>query len=286
VVERSFLPYVWMLFGCFSFAWMGQFASLLNERGCDWRWTALARCALATTFAALLARAARAPLVFWRPRVLWLRSLAGSVSMVCTFYAFSRLRTSEVLTLTNTFPIWVALLSWPLLRERPPWAVWPAALCGLAGIALLQRPHFETGNEAIPLALFAAFASAVAMLGLHKVRGVDHRAIVVHFSAVATVFALGACLVGAAPPLADLLDGTNLFYLVGTGATATVGQLFLTRAFSEGAPSRVSVVGLTQILFAMSLDLAFGGPWFSMSTLAGIGLVMLPTAWVMSGKGE
>src|SRR3712207_4246764 len=115
-----------MLAGCFSFAWMGAFAHALGSR-CDWRLAALARGALVLAFAAGLARLAGARLVLPRPPVLWLRSLAGSVSLVCTFYAFTRLRTAEVLTLTNTFPIWVALLSWPLLRERPGASVWLAA---------------------------------------------------------------------------------------------------------------------------------------------------------------
>ena len=73
-------------------------------------------------------------------------------------------------------------------------------------------------------------------------------------------------------------------YLLGVGATATVGQWCLTRAFTLGKPARVSVVGLTQIVFAMGLDLMFGGPAFDPATLAGIGLVLLPTAWVMASR--
>ncbi len=285
MANRALLPYVWMLCGCFCFAWMSELASHLSrDRACDWRLIALARCSLALLFATLLAQRAGARLVFWRPRILWVRSLAGSVSMVCTFYAFSRLRSSEVLTLTNTFPIWVALLSWPLFRERPPLAVWPAAACGLAGVVLIQQPHFEHGNLAIPLALIAALTSAIAMLGLHRLQGIDARAIVAHFSGVALLFALAACFVGPPPPLEQLGEGPTLALLLGVGVTATVGQLFLTLAFSAGPPAKVSVVCLTQIVFAMGLDVALGGPGFSPLTLCGMGLVMAPTAWVMMGR--
>jgi drug/metabolite transporter (DMT)-like permease len=274
-----------MLCGCFSFAWMGQFAgSLGRDSGCDWRLVALARCSLALLFAVALARLSGAPLVLWRPRILWVRSLAGSVSMVCTFYAFTRLRTSEVLTLTNTFPIWVAVLSWPLFRERPPASVWLAAGCGVLGVVLIQGPHFEQGNVAVPLALASAFSSAVAMLGLHRVRDVEAWAIVAHFSGVATLFAAAACFVGPPPPIRQAFAGWNLPLLLGVGVTATVGQLFLTWAFSAGPPAKVSVVGLSQVVFALALDLAFVGPAFSPETLAGIGLVVAPTAWVMAGR--
>jgi drug/metabolite transporter (DMT)-like permease len=277
-----------MLCGCFTFAWMSEFASQLG-RSCDWRIVALARSFLAFTFALALARAFGARLVFRRPGILWLRSVCGSLSLLCTFFALSCMRTAEVLTLTSTFPIWVALLSWPILGARPSPAVWIAALCGCAGIALMQHPRFEGAfgaRYALPLSLAAAFTSAVAMLGLNRLKGLDPWAIVVHFSGVATVFVLGAWLVGPRPDLTPLLGVKPLLLLLGVGATATLGQLCLTRAFTSGQPARVSVVNLTQIVFAMALDLGFGGSPFDGATLAGIGLVLVPTAWVMAGRVE
>src|SRR5262249_40143318 len=118
VGHSSARPYLWMLGGCFAFAWMGELAHQLGP-DCDWRLVALARGSLVLLFAAGLARRAGVKLVFRRPAMLWLRSVTGSVSLVCTFYAFSRLSPAEVLTITNTFPIWVALLSWPMLGQRP-----------------------------------------------------------------------------------------------------------------------------------------------------------------------
>jgi len=282
----GFAPYVWMLCGCFLFAWMGEFANQLRPL-CDWRLVALARAGLAFVFALSLAVATRAPLTFTDPPVLWMRSVAGSLSLLCTFYALSLLRTSEVLTLTNTFPIWVALLSWPLLRQRPTLAVWAAAVCGVGGVALIQSGAGSgSGMTALPvtLALVAALTSSVAMLGLNQLKGLHPWAVVTHFSGVATVFVLGAWLVGGAPDLTPLASGWVVVLLVGVGISATLGQMCLTLAFTLGQPSRVSVVGLAQIVFAMGLDLSFGGEMFGAWTLAGIGLVMLPTAWVMTSR--
>src|SRR5262245_32157036 len=72
------MAYLWMLLGCFSFAWMGQFAGLLVGR-CDWRIVALARAGLVLLLAASIARTSGARLVVLRPPALWMRSLAGSV---------------------------------------------------------------------------------------------------------------------------------------------------------------------------------------------------------------
>ena len=115
--RSSAWPYLWMLSGSLSFAVMATIAHALAPY-CDWQLIALVRAFLAMAFAAMLARAARARLIFPGPPVLWMRSIAGSCSLVGTFFAFTRLPASEVLTLTNLYPIWVALLSWPLLKEK------------------------------------------------------------------------------------------------------------------------------------------------------------------------
>jgi drug/metabolite transporter (DMT)-like permease len=284
--QRSLAPYLWMVLGAFSLAWMSQFAHLLKAY-CDWRIVALARSSLAFVFAFGMARLAGARLVFWRPYALWLRGCASSISLLCMFYAFTKLPTSEVLTLTNTFPIWVAFLSWPLLHVRPSLAVWVAAACGVLGVALIQSPHFEANpasTGAVLLSLTAALTNAIAMLGLHRLKGVEPWAIVVHYSGVATTFVLGSWAVGGAPELTALTHGTTLLLLVGVGATATLGQLCVTQAFTHGPPAQMSVVSLTQIVFALGLDLLIAKTSLEPIALAGIALVLAPTVWVVAGK--
>jgi drug/metabolite transporter (DMT)-like permease len=275
-----------MVCGSFAFAVMGTLAHELRME-CDWRVIAVARSALALAGAAALARAAGARLVFWRPRILWLRSIAGSLSLVGTFYCLTRLPVSDVLTLTQLFPVWVALLSWPLLGERPGGGVWLCVLSGAAGVTLIQQPHFAAGNFASLVALASSFSTAVAMLGLHQLQGIDHRAIVVHFSGVSLLFCLatlGLFAPGEAP--LALPQGWGLPMLLGVGAAATVGQLFLTRAFASGPPARVSVVGLTQVVFALVIDVTVLHQAVDSRKLLGVVLVAGPAAWLMaSGKG-
>ncbi len=68
------------------------------------------------------------------------------------------------------------------------------------------------------------------------------------------------------------------------GVAATLGQVCVTMAFTSGPPARVSVAGLTQVVFALGLDLLFHGPVVQPLTLAGIALVMAPTAWMMADR--
>src|SRR5262249_8545603 len=137
---------------------------------------------------------------------------------------------------------------------------------------------------AVILSLSAALTSAVAMLGLHRLKGLHPWAIVVHYSGVATLFVLASWAVGPPVDLSPLAESNVILLLVGGGATATLGQLCVTRAFTAGQPARVAIVGLMQIIFALGLDLLFDAASLQWTALVGIALVLLPTAWVMAGR--
>jgi drug/metabolite transporter (DMT)-like permease len=116
-------PYLWMLCSCVSFTLMGAFAHGLRDR-CDWPVIAFARSSVAMILAAVLVVVNRKHFVVFKPPVLWMRSFAGSVSLVCSFYALTHMPVADVFTLTNMVPIWVAVLSWPLFGRPPDGSIW------------------------------------------------------------------------------------------------------------------------------------------------------------------
>ncbi len=273
--------YLFMLLSSLAFASMGAFSHLAGER-CDWHLVAFARGSLSFAFTLTLSLATGVRLVLLRPAVLWVRSVAGSVGMLFAFYALTHLPVSTSLTLSNTVPLWVTLLAWPVLGHRPRASVWVAVGTGLLGIALIQRPEAAGDRLAAALALANAFSTSVSMIGLNRLGGVDARAVVTHFSGVATVFTLAFLLAsGGAVEYGVLQDGTTLALLCGVGLAATVGQLAMTKAFALGSPSRVSVVGLMQIVFALAFDLLFWRRSFGPLVVLGTALVVAPSAWLM-----
>ena len=294
-----------MLLGTFAFAVMAVLINELKEE-VPWQWIALARSSLAMVFGAGLVLAAGAKFVFLKPGILWMRSLAGSVSLLCGFYAMTHYDVSVVLTLTNMYPLWVAVLSWPLMGELPSTDTWIAAVVGVIGVAVLSLgttpPVSSLGMAAsevagtsnwsatiaILAAIVSAMTSAVALIGLHKLHAIDSRAVVTHFSLVSTMGCVGAIVVVAftqpsAHPLGLPASATpaTLLMLLCVGLAATAGQLFLTKAFTTGSPSRISVIGLAQTAITMLFQVILHGQQFSAITLAGMALIVAPTAWVL-----
>jgi drug/metabolite transporter (DMT)-like permease len=235
-----------------------------------------------------------------------MRSLAGSISLLCGFYAMTHYDVSVVLTLTNMYPLWVAVLSWPLMGEVPSADTWIAAVVGVVGVAVLSfgtsPPGLPVGVSvpevagttgysatiAILASIVSALMSAVALIGLHKLHAIDSRAVVTHFSFVSTMGCLGAIGVVALTQsnvtslgLPHSATPATLLMLVCVGIAATVGQLFLTKAFTTGSPSRISVIGLAQTAFTMLFQVILHNQQFSATTLAGMALIVAPTAWVL-----
>jgi drug/metabolite transporter (DMT)-like permease len=292
--------YLLMLMSAAAFATMSACSHGLSQR-CDWRFIAVARGGIAFGLTAWLAHLGGVRVVFRWPATLWMRSLVGSFSMLFTFYALSKLPVATAVTMFNTFPIWVTLLAWPVLGERPTAAFALALASGIAGVVLVEHGKavaegaagssiIASVRPAIAAALLAAVCTAVVMLGLHRLRYIHSLAIVVHFSAVATIvctaFAAVTPLLFPDWPLdwSALADPVTLSLLAAVGGLATVGQITMTRAFGLGRPQGLAVVGLTQVVFALGFDLAIWSYHPDVMEMAGLVLILAPVAWLVGRR--
>ncbi|MFN0197205.1 MAG: DMT family transporter [Planctomycetaceae bacterium] len=271
----------WMLCGAVAFASMGACASAAKD-DVPWQVIALARALIPFLVVGTMCLVSRVRVVFFAPFALWVRSICGSISLLLTFYALTRLPVADVLTITNLYPLWVALLSWPLLGSPPERAVWPALGLGLVGVILIQQPHLAEGNYATYAALVASMMSSLAMIGLHTVKGIGTRSIVFHFSIISMIFCVANLAVsGILNQSIFEIPRSAWWPLIGVGVTATFGQFFLTLAFTQGHPARVSIVGLSQAGFGLLYDIGLWGRSLDSLTISGMLLVLVPSAWMI-----
>ena len=181
-VMDSRAAYGHMLWGAFAFAAMVAMSHLAGER-CDWHFVAFARSFVAFLLAAGVARAGGVRLVQRGPTPLWVRSVAGSLGVATSFYAYTQLPVSDAVTLNTTSSIWVTVLGWAVFGQPATRRTWAAVATGVAGVALVQQPHFASGNVlASVMGLLSAVCAATSMLGLNRLQSVDPRAVVAHFS--------------------------------------------------------------------------------------------------------
>lgn len=281
-----------MLVGSIFFAIMALLAESLKEQF-SYPWITMVRSGVATVLAITLAIAAGAKLVFLKPTTLWVRSISGWASMICGFYAMTHYDVEIVLALTNMYPLWVAILSWPLLGVLPSGKTWIALTISCLGMWLVYASSiatntlpssFSTPKTAIPMAILAGMLSGVALINLHRVKHIDTRAVVAHFSGVATTCSLVVWLVVPVSAPIRLIDSASIVRLIGVGLAATVGQLCLTKAFASGSPARVSVVGLSQVVVAALVKWLMEQRVPTAGSIFGMTLVVASTIWVIMSQ--
>lgn len=289
------MPYLWMLIGSFFFACMGLLIESLGTEF-SFAWIATIRSAVATLIAVAMVLYARAEFVVWRPKSLWMRSLAGCSAMLCLFFAMTHYDVAVVLSLSSMYPIWVAILGWPMLGQLPSRDTWLALTVSTVGMWLIyssatgsatgpasiggEHSHYLP-QVALPLATLASMFSAVALIGLHRVKELDPRAVVAHFSAVSTLLSLALWFSMPMQAMEVAPDNESVVRLVAVGVAAVLGQLFLTKAFAAGRPARISVIGLSQVAFAAAYKWFFEGRIPSSIGVLGMLLVIGATLWVM-----
>ncbi len=272
-----------MLLSAFCFALMGAFTHGLSG-AFDWRIIAFARASINFIFVAALARSTGKPLIFFSaPASLWNRSVAGTLSIFGTFYVFSKLPIPEATSILNTMPLWMALLVAFVSKETLPRSIWIAVVCGIAGVFFIQQPHFDSGNIAVLIGLSGAFFASIAMYNLHRTKNIHPTTVVAHFTLVASIITFFVML----PKLGTLFNNAHyspaiIIALIGVGASGTVAQLAMTRAYVTGNPTLNSSVGLAQVVFATLIDILLWNRSFDAGTVIGIVLITVPTTLFMA----
>lgn len=267
-----------MLLSSFCFASMGAL-SHDAATGSDWLGVVFARAFTNFLFVAALALVTSKPLVvFSAPKHLWVRSITGTCSMLGTFYAYTHLPVAESMSITNTTPIWMALLVCCVTRAGLSYSVWAGVISGTIGVVLVQQPQFHQAGLAIVVGLGGALFGAIAVYNLHLVKKLHPTTIVAHFSMVASTVSLVAMLLFFyAVPREVEWTGKIILKLIGVGALGTAGQLSMTRGYMAGDPAINAIVALAQVAFGVGFDILIWNRSFDMSSIVGIILITSPT---------
>lgn len=191
-------------------------------------------------------------------RMLTLRCVAGGTAMACYYYALTPgMGDTDLPTavmLLKTAPLWVALLSPWIARERPGRRVWLALAVGLLGVGIRYGWSLEGEQLGVALSLVSGLLAGLAYLALRVLARTDDALSVVTFF---SIFLLVAPLPFMGPAFSEFASWstTSWLLLALIGPAATLGQLALTAAYRAGSAAAVTVAGLSEIAMAMGFSI-------------------------------
>ncbi len=201
-----------------------------------------------------------------RPGIHLLRGLIYTGTMGCFVLGLTLLPLAEATAIAFVAPLFVTLLSVPLLGERIEGPVLAASLVGFVGVLIVVRPGGEAFHPGSLVLVGAALFYALMLITARRWGGSEHLwAMVFHMTVVPFVITGLLAALGMAVTPALALAGLLRRRGIRGGATA-----FITLAFRHAPAAIAAPFDYTAMLWAVLLGWWFWGE--------------MPDLWVFVGS--
>ncbi|MFN7753243.1 MAG: DMT family transporter [Pseudomonadota bacterium] len=212
------------------------------------------------------------------PRMLrighWrLQAMRGALLLAGTWTIMTALHLLPIATVSSIVfasPLFVALLSAPLLGERVPLRVWLAIVVGFVGVLLIVRPGSGAFSLALLLPIGAALLNAMRDIVTRRLSRTDH--------SISTLF-WSTAIVGAGGLLAMPFEwvpvtapATVWFLLAGVFYVAA--QWTMIEALRLAPAALVSPFKYTGLVWALLVGIVVWGDWPDAWLLAGAAIIV------------
>jgi drug/metabolite transporter (DMT)-like permease len=197
------------------------------------------------------------PFLWRQGSVLWrtdrpvghaVRALYGLVATFAAFYAVTRMPIATATAISFAMPLFLTVLSVPLLGESVGWRRVVAAAVGFGGVLIIVRPGADLNWVAL-IALGGAFFYAMAVVAIRQLTRREPASRIFVLYALANIVVAGATMpwVWVMPSLRDWL----LFLAI--GALGAIAQFAFLIAYRQAPATVLAPFDYTQILFALAV---------------------------------
>ncbi len=197
-------------------------------------------------------------LVEWRQipwYILFLRILAGTVGVLCNYYALDHLLISDASVLNKIAPFATLIFSAIFLKERLERYHIQVLLLAFIGVLFVTKPSLSSPH------LFPYFIGIIGGLSAGAaytcVRQLNQKGLTSAF----IVFAFSLCSCFIFLPMIVLqfvpMDWRSILALLGAGIFASMGQFGITYAYKFAPASEISIYDYSAIIFTGILGRIF-----------------------------
>lgn len=246
-----------IIFSAFCFALMGIFVKLSGDLPVMEK--SFFRNLVAFFFALTILKRSKSKIEFDYKQLpfLFLRSILGTIGILCNFYAVDHLLVADASILNKLSPFFVILFSIVILNEKVKLPQMLFILTAFVGCLFVIKPGI-IGMDIVPALIgicggmcAGGAYTFVRYLGNHNVAG---PIIIVFFSAFSCLSMIPALIVNFHP-----MSGLQFFYLIMAGLSAAGGQFGITAAYTHAPAREISIYDYTQIIFSTLLGFLFFG---------------------------
>lgn len=205
-----------------------------------------------------------------RPFLQILRGVLLAFQIVIVITAFSTVGLAHSQAILSSGPIFVALLSMPLLGERVGWRRWTAIGVGLCGVLIVLNPAGSSFDTSVLLPLVGALMFAIYVIVTRLVSRDDPASTSFFYIGVAGAAAIS--LVG--PFFWTNLTPVDWLWMGLLCITGMASHYFLIRAYDLLDAAAVQPLTYLQVVLAAIIGVSVFGETLSLNTVVGSMIVV------------
>jgi len=220
-----------------------------------------------------------------KPLLLFIRGFIGFSALLMYFYNIANISLAEAITFSKVSPIFTAIFSYLLLKERLSIIAWSGVFVGFFGVLFITGFDVTSLDKTDWLGILSGVGAGLAYTSIRELRKYyDNKAIVLSFMLVGTIGPVILMIFGEyyssatfdwaiAPFIVP--TGIAWFYIIGLGIFATFSQIYMTKAYSLAQGGIVGTISYTNILFSILIGMALGDMFPSSTVVIGICFIIL-----------
>lgn len=206
---------------------------------------------------------------------LLFRAFVGSTSLYAMLYNIETIPLGTSITFAQTAPIWTAIFAFLILREKLNSTQIASVCVGFVGVVLISNP--DTSNLPI-LNIFCGIISgvfaALAFISIRALKGYfDDLEIMLSFGLVSSLMGLVAIFI--MQDSISALTFKDCFFIVVVGIMGTIGQYYITRAYTFAPAGIVAPIDYSRIVFSAIFGIVLGDSLPNAFIIFGIFLIIL-----------
>jgi drug/metabolite transporter (DMT)-like permease len=205
------------------------------------------------------------------------RSMMQFTGMLCIFTAFRLMPLADAIAITFASPLFLTVMSIPILGERVGIHRWGAVLVGLIGVIWMVQPGPGILESGAIFALANAFISASVTIAMRRMSLTETSTTLVFYQIVLTaMFSILLLPFGWVTPT---WTDTALMALVGIGSG--VGQYWWTQGFRYAPASVAAPFSYMSMIWAVLFGYLVWGDVPTLALLGGAAVVVLSGIYIL-----
>ena len=189
------------------------------------------------------------PLTFSQWRLGILRGLILGIAQFCFYLGITKLAFATATTLTYIGPIFITILSIPLLKHKVGVWRWSAVVIGFFGVLLVMRPGTEIFSYYALLPLAASFGYSLSTVCVRLIDDEIPTATINMYASIGALICSSAILLfttGYFP----VMNAKDWFWLIAMGTVGGFAVFCMITAYRLAKPSKLSPFEYFGIPFA------------------------------------